>query len=196
MKVVISSHYDTVFTHPFGIAKGGVLQGACDNMAGIIAVAQHAEYLTSIEGVTWELTEDEEMYQDGARYIVKRNNPKDTFIIVVDCTLRNKRWEKTQFTIENTFGIKEYHIRRALSPLKGKYLIRKGLESEAWMFKDMGFACVEVDVPVMGGMHNLESRSRIEDMLVAGEAVKLLTDYIVKKERIDLADPHTETLKK
>jgi hypothetical protein len=195
MKVVISSHYDTVFTHPFGILRGGILTGACDNIAGIIAVAQNLP-LMNMEGITWELTEDEEMYQDGARYIVKRNNPQDTFIIVVDCTLRNKRWEKTQFTIENIYGIKEYHIRRALSPLRGKYLIRKGFESEAWLYKDMGFACVEVDVPVMGGMHNLESKSRVEDMVVAGQAIKFLAEYVVKRERLNLGDPHTEDLKK
>jgi hypothetical protein len=114
----------------------------------------------------------------------------------VDCTTRNKRWEKTQFTVENVYGIKEYHIKRALLPLKGKYLIRRGAESEAWMFKDMGFACAEIDVPVIGGMHNLESRARVEDMVIAGHAVKLLTEYIVKRERLDLGDPHTEDLKK
>jgi hypothetical protein len=33
-------------------------------------------------------------------------------------------------------------------------------------------------------------------MVVAGQAIKFLAEYVVKRERLNLGDPHTEDLKK
>jgi hypothetical protein len=43
-------------------------------------------------------------------------------------------------------------IKAALKQFKGQYrIINNGTESEAWLYKSLGFTTVEVDIPVVGG---------------------------------------------
>lgn len=184
MKIVISAHFDTVYQDPFGRISGSILIGACDNIAGILAVAQLLE-----EDVSIEFTEEEELHMDGARYVARKNDPTDTFIIVVDVTDRKKTWKKINFTVENWHGIEEKHIKRALKEFNGHYKRTKdGTESEAWLYKELGFACLEIDVPVSGGLHSLDSKARIEDILKASKAIKAIADYVRDKTREELGD--------
>lgn len=184
MKIVIFAHFDTVYQDPFGRISGSILTGACDNIAGILAVAQLLE-----EDVSIEFTEEEEMHMDGARYVARKNDPVDAFIIVVDVTDRKKTWKKIGFTVENWHGITEKHIKRALKEFNGHYKrTKEGTESEAWLYKELGFACLEIDVPVSGGLHSLDSKARIEDILQASKAIKAIADYVRDKDREELGD--------
>ena len=185
MKVIISCHMDTVFRDPFARLMNGELIGACDNMASILAASQ----IINKPGLNVEFTEDEEMHMDGARYVAKKNDPADTFIIVQDETIRVKTWKKINFTIENWFGVQVKHIKAAL---KGFHYLMKqnGVESEAWLYREMGFPCLEIDVPVVGGLHSLDGRARVEDILVVGNALNSLVDYFSAKTREQVGDPY------
>ncbi len=183
MKIIISCHFDTVFQHPYGRISDGYLTGACDNIAGIMVAAG----LMDQPGIHIEFTEDEEMYMDGARAICKKYDPKETFIIVLDVTVRGKTWDKVNFTVENWNGIQTKDIKGALKGFNYK-IVPNGTESEAWLYKDMGFACLEIDVPVMGGLHSLDGRARIEDILKATEAVLAIRHYIEGKTREQISD--------
>jgi len=183
MKIVISCHMDTVYRDPFAKVIDGWLVGACDNVASILAVSQ----IIAKPGLYLELTEDEELHMDGARCVARKHKPEDSFVIIQDVTVRGKGWNKINFTIENWYGIQDKHIRSALKGFNYR-MIKDGSESEAWLYKEMGFACLEIDVPVMGGLHSLDSRARIEDILVVGKALDRLIDYLSDKERSNLSD--------
>jgi hypothetical protein len=106
MKIIVSCHCDTVFTQPYCIFKGGILEGANDNFSSIIAlgtVLTNPIWLK--DSVELQLTEDEEMYMDGAKSIAKKNNSKDTLIVVMDIT-EAKPGKKNLFTVENIHEIK------------------------------------------------------------------------------------------
>lgn len=190
MKVIISCHMDTIFKDPFATFKDGILLGTCDNLAGILACAQ----LLNREGIFIEFTNDEEMHMDGARYVAKTNSADNTFIIVVDVTERGKNWEKIHFTVENYSGIQLKHIKKALKPLEGHYrIIEKGTESEAWLYRDLGFACLEIDIPVMGGIHNLKNRTKLINIVKSSEAIGLIFDYLKDKDRATIGDIYKPT---
>jgi len=185
MKVLVSCHYDTVFKEPFGEVLDGILEGACDNIAGVLACAR----LIDEPDLEIQFTEEEEMHMDGARCVAKENKPEETFIIVVDVTERKRRWKKINFTVENINGIMIKHIKKALKDFNGRYkIVEKGAESEAWLYKEMGFACAEIDVPVTGGLHNLQAKARVEDIIAVGGAIKALKDYVLNKSRAELSD--------
>lgn len=187
MKVIISCHIDSIFKDPMATTKDGYLLGACDNLAGILACAQ----LIGREGIKIEWTNDEEMHMDGARYVAKENSADDTFMIVVDGTERGRNWDRVHFTVENYFGIQPKHIKKALQPLNGHYrIIERGGESEAWLYRDLGLACLEIDVPVSGGLHNLKNKARLVDILKASEAIGLICDYLGGKDRTVLCDAY------
>jgi hypothetical protein len=187
MEIIISVHIDSVFKDPMSTFKDGYLLGACDNLAGILACAQ----LINKEGIKIEWTNDEEMHMDGARYIAKENSADNVFMLVVDVTERGKNWDKLYFTVENYAGIQLKHIKKALHPLNGHYkIIEKGTESEAWLYKDLGFACLEIDVPVSGGLHNLKNKARLIDILKVSEAISLVCDYLKDKDRTVLCDAY------
>ena len=167
--------------------KDGYLFGACDNLAGMIACAQ----LINKEGMKIEWTNDEEMHMDGARYVAKENSADDVFMIVVDVTERGKNWDKIYFTVENYSGIQLKHIKKALKSMNGHYkILERGAESEAWLYRDLGFACLEIDVPVFGGIHNLKNKVRLVDILKASEAIGLICDYLGGKDRTVLCDAY------
>lgn len=187
MNVVISCHFDTVFRDPYARVINGTLIGACDNIAGVLAVAQ----LIGEPNLEVEFTEDEEMHMDGARYVAKKHSADDTFLLVIDVTNRGRNWNKTHFTVENWFGIRTALLRKALKPFAGKYkMTEHGAESEAWLYRAQGFACAEIDVPVAGGLHSLEGKARVEDILVASQAIKTLAEYIRGCNREDICDPY------
>lgn len=179
MKIIVSCHCDTVFRYPYCSFREGILKGACDNFAGILTVASILDDLVWMESnIELQLTEDEEMYMDGAKCIVKKNNPKDTLIIVIDVTKTNKH-----FTIENYREVKESEIRKALKEFKGQYkLIANGTESEAWIYGDNGFSVLELDIPVFGGLHSLDSTSKRTDQAIAAKALLALIYYFKDKE--------------
>ncbi len=183
MNIIISCHFDTVFQHPYARIVDGWLIGACDNIAGVMV----ASGLMNHPDVHIEFTEDEEMYMEGARAISKKYDPKDTFIIVLDVTVRGKTWNHINFTVENWHGIHTKDIKKALKGLNFKF-VPNGTESEAWLYKEMGFACLEIDVPVMNGLHSLDGKARIEDILKATEAVKKIHDYLKDKSREQISD--------
>jgi acetylornithine deacetylase/succinyl-diaminopimelate desuccinylase-like protein len=185
MKVIVSCHCDSVFLDPFARVIDGMLIGACDNIAGILACAQLVN-----EGIHIEFTEDEERHMEGARYVAKRHSSEDTFFIVVDVTTRGKQWDKINFTVENFFGIQVKHIKAALRGLSYK-LVTGGAESEAWLYKELGFACLEIDIPVIGGLHSLDGKARVGDILGAAAGIKALHNYLQDKERSKLSDPYT-----
>ena len=187
MIVIISCHIDSIFKDPMATFKDGYLLGTCDNLAGILACAQ----LIYKEGIKIEWTNDEEMHMDGARYVAKENSADNVFIVVVDVTERGKNWEKIYFTVENYSGIQLKHIKKALHPLNGHYkIIEKGTESEAQLYHDLGFACLEIDIPVIGGLHNLKNKARLVDILKASEAIGLIVDYVKDKEKPALCDSY------
>lgn len=184
MNVVISCHFDTVFKEPYGKVINGILEGACDNIAAILAVAQ----LVGDVDLEIVFTEEEEMHMDGARYLAKDHNPQEDFIIVLDGTDSKRSW-KIHFTVENWHGITDKHIKRALKGFSGKYRLQKdGTESEAWLYRELGFACLELDVPVLGGMHNLEATSKVVDILQTAKAIRAVADYVKTKTREELSD--------
>lgn len=185
MKVLVSSHIDTVFKEPYARTKDGLLIGACDNFASAMAVGRIIED----EEIIFELTENEEMFMDGARYVTKRYSPEDIFIVVLDVTKRAKSWKKNYFSVENWNGIDEKHIKRALAPFKKQYRLNpNGEESEAWLYKEMGFACLEIDIPISGGLHSLDSTARISDILLVPPAVIAIKEYVKERTRIQLSD--------
>jgi hypothetical protein len=185
MKVIVSCHLDSVFQDPMAMFRDGILTGVCDNLAGILTCAQ----LINKEGIYVEFTNDEEKNMDGARYVAKLYSADDTFMVIVDGTERGKNWENIYFTVENWFGIQLKHIKRALKPLLGHYRMKeRGGESEAWLYKDLGFACLEIDIPVAGGLHNLKNKARLVDILKASEAIGLIFDYVKDKEKSILCD--------
>jgi len=183
MKVLISCHMDTVFRDPYARIQGdGILLGACDNMAGILAVAPLID-----EPYFIEFTEDEEMHMDGARAVAQKYNPQETFIIVIDVTVRGKKWDKINFTVENWSGIQTSDLKKALKGFNYK-LNLDGSESEAWLYKELGFAVAEIDVPVWGGLHSLDGRARVEDIKKTAEAIRALAVYVSDKTREQLGD--------
>ncbi len=187
MQIVISAHFDTVFLDPFSTLKNGMLCGTCDNLAGILATAQ----LIGKEGIFIEYTNQEESTMGGARNVARDHSADDTFMLVVDVTERKKNWDKIHFTAENWFGIQPKHIKKALQPLSGHYrMTERGLESEAWLYKDLGFACLEIDIPVSGGIHNLKNKARLIDIQKASEAIDLVRIYLLDKTREQICDKY------
>ena len=187
MQVIISCHFDTIFLDPFSTLKNGMLYGTCDNLAGILATAQ----LIGREGMFIEYTNCEESTMGGARNVARDHSADDTFMLVVDVTERGKNWDKLYFTVENYAGIQLKHIKKALHPLNGHYkIIERGTESESWLYRDLGFACLEIDVPVSGGLHNLKNKARLVDILKASEAIGLICDYLKDKDRTVLCDAY------
>lgn len=182
MKIIISCHCDTVFSHPFCIFEKGILRGANDNFASILTVGRILDDSCWEDGnVILHLTEDEEMYQDGAKYIAKRNNPKDTLIIVQDIT--TIRSHKINFTIENVKEVRLTEIRKALKNFTGQYkIVPNGTESEAWLYAEQGFSVIELDIPIFNGEHSLDSITHIKDHVVASNALLTLIRYFKDKD--------------
>ena len=183
MKIIVSCHCDTVFRDPYCSFKQGILRGACDNFASILAVATILDDPMWLEpNIELQLTEDEEMYMDGAKSIVKKNNPKDTLIIVMDVT-NAKIKGSMHFTIENFHEVRESEIRKSLKDFKGQYrLVPNGTESEAWIYAEHGFSVIELDIPVAGGLHSLDSTSKRIDQSVASKALLAMIYYFKDKE--------------
>lgn len=181
MKIIISCHCDTVFTQPYCIFKGGFLEGANDNFASIMAVGT---ILTNPiwlkDNVELQLTEDEEMYMDGAKSIAKKNNPKDTLIIVMEVT-EAKAGKNNLFTVENIHEIKVSEIKKALQRHPYR-IVMEGTESESWLYAEHGFSVLEVCVPVIGGVHNLQSKSNIKNLEAVGKAIIALIEYFIDKD--------------
>jgi len=180
MNIIVSAHLDTVFKDPYARFKDGILKGSCDNISGVLAMAL---VMHNSPGIHVELTEDEEMYMDGCRQLAKKANQAEDMFIVIDVCDRSKHWSKgINFTVENLHRVQLHHIRTALKPLSKQYKLRpEGEESEAWVYKDLGFACIEVDVPVNGGIHNLDGWTRGEDIWAVSEATRLLAEYFAPK---------------
>lgn len=181
MKIIISTHCDTVFQQPYGVLKNGVFTGANDNFASILALGRIIDDpVFKDPTIELQLTEDEEMYMDGAKTIAKKNNPKDTLIIVMDVTEVGSRYG---FTIENVHEINVEEIRKALKSFGKKYkIVEDGTESEAWLYAEAGFSVVEVDIPIKGGCHNLSSTTTVENQKMAAEAVLALLYYFKDKD--------------
>ena len=180
MNIIVSAHLDTVFRDAYACFKDGIFKGSCDNIAGVLAMAL---VMHESPGIRIELTEDEEMGMQGCRALAKKASQTDDLFIVIDVCNRSHHWPKTiNFTVENFHRIQWKHIRAALKPLAKQYRLRpQGEESEAWTFRDLGFAVVECCIPVVGGIHNLEGWTRGEDMWAVSEAVKLLAEYLGPK---------------
>ncbi len=187
MNVIISSHFDTIFRDPAATFEKGYLNGVCDNLAGMLACAQ----LINREGIIIEFTDHEEDTMGGARNISRFHSADDTFMLVVDVSERKKNWDKIHFTVENWFGIQPKHIKKALQPLSGHYrMTERGLESEAWLYKDLGFACLEIDIPVSGGIHNLKNKARLIDIQKSAEAIDLIRIYLLDKTGEQICDKY------
>lgn len=187
MKIIVSCHCDTVFRIPHLRWRDGILRGALDNFGPMLAAALIIQSMGS--DVVIEFTEDEELTMDGARSLAKSCNNQDTLFIVMDVTDSARG---NPFTIENFHRIKITEIRRALKPLRGKYrLVPKGTESEAWLYRDMGFAVIEVDLPVKGGLHSLDSYANFENVKTMAQAVELLVRYFKDKTLIEVEDTPT-----
>ena len=183
MHVIISAHLDTIFKDPMSDVKNGIQHGTCDNLSGILAVAQLIKY----ENIHIEFTNDEESNMGGAKWISDHFSPEENFIIVVDVTDRSSKWKKVSFTVENYNKIEAKFIKSLLKEFSGRYILREwGQESEAWLYKEKGYSCLEIDVPVSGGLHNLHNRARVSDILTASEAIKKLVDGIEAKEREEI----------
>ena len=179
MNIIISCHLDSVFTTPFADWQDGVFRGACDNFAGVLAMGYLVHEMPDLH---LEFTESEETTMDGARQLARIYKPDETLFIVIDVTEKSRKWKSINFTVENYHRIQEKHIKSALKSLKGKYKLKPvGTESEAWLFRDKGFPTLEVDVPVIGGLHNLQGVARGEDMWAVAEAVKLLAEYLAPR---------------
>jgi len=190
MYVIISCHLDTIFNSPMADVKNGIQTGVCDNLSGVLCCSQ----LIGLEGIHIEFTNGEETNMEGARWVADRYSPDDTFLIVVDVTEKAPRWKSTQFTVENINGIDLKHIKKALKGFQGKYKVKEtGAESEAWLYKKEGFSCLEIDIVVTGGLHNLHNRAQVSDILIASEAVKAITDYVKDKEKKEICEAVTAT---
>ena len=184
MKIVISTHCDTVWKDPYLKIVDGMVIGACDNFASILAVG----HVIQTPDIIIELTEDEEMSMEGARVVSERNSPEDTLIIVQDVTEKRKgRNKKLNFTIENVNNVQLKHIRKALKGFKYK-VVSDGTESEAWLYKKAGFSCLEIDVPVTGGTHSLGSRAKVVDIIAVSDALKALIEYFKDKSIEEIGD--------
>jgi hypothetical protein len=173
----VSCHCDTVFTQPYAILTDGIFEGANDNFASMMAIGSVIGELNAAEV---QLTEDEEMYMDGAKTIAKKNNPKDTLIIVMDIT-EAKPGSSNLFTIENVHELKISEIRKALKGHKYR-IVKNGTESEAWLYAEHGFSVLEIDIPLKGGCHNLQSQSKVESILAVGKALVALIKYFKDKD--------------
>lgn len=185
MHVILSAHLDTVYRDPYCHLGNGTMTGACDNIAGVFAVAQLIQE-TDLDAY---LTEDEEMHMDGARYVARSYSADDTFVIVVEVTERGRKWAKLHFTVENWRGIKPRLIKSCLREFSGQYkMVEHGSESEAWLYRELGFSCLEICVPVAGGLHSLDGRARLEDIAVAARAIKTVADFIKTKSREEISD--------
>jgi hypothetical protein len=177
MKIIVSCHCDTVFTQPYAIFRDGILEGANDNFASMMAIGS---VLGELGPAELQLTEDEEMYMDGAKTIAKNNNPKDTLLIVMDVTEASPG-RQGLFTIENVHELKLSEIRAALKGHKYK-IVKDGTESEAWLYAEKDFSVLEIDVPVKGGCHNLNSKATIQSILAVGRALIALIEYFKDKD--------------
>jgi putative aminopeptidase FrvX len=165
--------------------KNGIHTGCCDNLSGVLCVAQ----IISYPEVHIEFTNGEETNLEGAKWVANHYSPDNTFLIVVDVTEKAPRWKTTQFTVENIHGIDLKHIKKALKRFQGKYKIKEiGAESEAWLYKKEGFSCMEIDIVVTGGLHNLHNRAQVSDILVASEAIKSIVEYVKDKEKKDICE--------
>jgi hypothetical protein len=182
MKIIISCHCDTVFTQPYCKCRDGVLEGANDNFSSIMAISRTLDDpIWKGTEVELQLTEDEEMYMDGAKAIAKKNNPKDTLIIVMDVT--DAKIRKGNFTVENVHEIKISEIKKALVSFVKRYrIVKNGSESEAWLYAENGFSVLEIDIPVSGGLHSLNSKSKTEDHAVVSKAILALIYYFKDKD--------------
>lgn len=186
MNIVVSSHCDTVFTFPFGEIRDGYYVGACDNFVSMLSIGRVMENLQHVH-----FTEDEEMYFEGARAVAKKCSPEDTLIIVCDVTKRSPSWKKIHFTIENYHGVDEKHIKKALKDFNGRYRMNpNGEESEAWLYRNMGFPVIEIDIPVSGGLHNLDAKCRIEDITETSKGLLALHEYFKDKDRAQISDTY------
>ena len=182
MNIIISCHIDTVFSQPFVSWDGSRLKGALDNFASLFACSLLIDQMQ--QDIHIEFTEDEELTMDGARSLARKHNNQDTLFIVMDVTVSSK---KHLFTIENCHRIKSIHINHALQPLKGQYkIVPNGKESEAWLYRDLGFAVIEVDISVFGGVHNLAGTTTWERVRAAAGAIKLLVDYFKNKSLVEV----------
>lgn len=177
MKIIISTHCDTVFLQPYAIIEKGIMRGANDNFSSILALGS---VLGQLEPAEIQLTEDEEMSMEGARVIAERNNPKDTLIIVMDVT-EAKPGKGKLFTVENVHELKLSEIRQALKG-HGFRIVKDGTESEAWLYAKKDFSVLEIDVPVVGGNHNLEGKASVESILAVGRALVALVQYFKDKD--------------
>jgi hypothetical protein len=189
MNVVVSAHLDTVYKDPMGTIENGTFEGPCDNIASILSCGLIMEDSDLTPNLIIELTNDEEMHMDGARYVAKDYKIDDTLIVVLDVTERGRNWDNTYFTVENWHGVDIKHIKKALKEFKGHYRLNKdGEESEAWLYRELGFAVLEIDVPVSGGVHNMKSKARVVDMQQVAKAVKAIAGYFYDKERSVISD--------
>ena len=185
MHPIISCHMDNIFKDPMSDIKNGIQTGTCDNLTGILSCAQ----LIGIPEIHIEFTNDEENSMGGARWVAAHFSSDNTFIIVVDVTEKAPRWKSTQFTVENINGIDLKHIKKSLKKFQGKYKIKEiGAESECWLYKREGFSCVEIDICVNGGLHNLHNRAQVADILIASEAIKSIVEYVKDKEKKDICE--------
>ena len=185
MNPIISCHMDNIFKDPMSDIKNGIQTGTCDNLAGILSCAQ----LINIPEIHIEFTNDEENSMGGAKWVSDHFSVDNTFLIVVDVTEKAPRWKSTQFTVENINGIDLKHIKKALKGFQGKYKIKEtGAESEAWLYKREEFSCIEIDIVVTGGLHNLHNRAQVSDILIASEAIKAVVDYVKDKEKKDICE--------
>jgi len=164
--------------------KDGILRGALDNFASMLAAGL---VMVSMPDIHIEFTEDEEVTMDGARQVARANDNKDTMFIVMDVTDQAKGKD---FTIENIHRIRIKEIRKALETFRGKYrIIPVGTESEAWLYKDMGFAVFEVDIPVKNGIHSLNCQTDLEKIKIAAKAVEALIRYFSTKLLAEIEEP-------
>ena len=182
MNIIVSCHIDTVFSQPCISWDGSRLKGALDNFASVFACSLLIDSM--LQDIHIEFTEDEELTMDGARSLARKYNNQDTMFIVMDVTSSSK---KHLFTIENCHRIKSIHINRALQTFKGQYkIIQNGSESEAWLYRDLGFAVIEVDIPVFGGVHNLEGTTTWERVQTVATAIKVLVHYFKSKSLVEI----------
>lgn len=190
MNVVVSCHLDTCFADPFLRWHGKVVKGACDNFALVLATGMLLKSMKDRVMIEW--TEREELDMMGARAIAKRHKQEDSLFVVLDVTDSIRPIGTPCFTIENVHRVETKHIRSALSTLNGRYrFISGGTESEAWLYKDLGFAVIEIDLPVKGGLHSLDTTARLEDIELIAQAIEKIVEYFSPKNLREVC-PETE----
>ena len=188
MKIVISCHCDTVYTQPYAIFKDGIVEGANDNFASIMAASSViGDPIWRQINLELQLTEDEEMYMDGAKNIATKNNTKDTLIIVMDVTEAHPG-RNNLFTIENLHEIKPSEIKKALKGHAYR-ILKEGTQSEAWLYAEKDFSVFEICVPIKGGCHNLQSKAAVESIVAVGKALISLITYFKDKEISAIREP-------